>query len=373
MKRVRHAVVELPGLVAIPDEIVSVIMDLAYPGARDLSLQLRRVCRLRRTCVQLCRVIDKEICALVDDSEVVLWAWLCDEAIRLFPRIQRIVLGGPLLGKKRGETIIACMTRVREVTFGCVIKEDLSIALIDKMKADVLLRGLQQVVEVTFTCEFVPFTLVEQCRQITEMKFRMVRGMSERHVTAMSNLRHLTLDRCAFVQKCNVSVFAALRNLESLYIRDDVANQNENVGYFTSKITCTMVNLRSLVLINTGVFDGFSIMAIPHLEKLYLLRTKGARLMCIFDDSIATLAHLVDVTFVNMDSLTVSCLKGSAQTLASLRVTTDRFHRFFTSFHDREEELVNFLVSSFPLLHDLQVTPDHFITNRFRQMRALSI
>lgn len=378
MKRVRHQDVQSAtfGLESIPSEILSFVLTLAYPCVKFRPIELEKVARLRKTCRWLCQVIDREILATIEDSGVMEWHRLSDESIHLFPSIRRIVLRSPFLERKRGSTIIRGATEASVVVFDAVLSDDLSIGLLDEMKADVLLDSLHRVETVHFVCRIVPPVIIERCPRVRKMRFFMTRELNESHIASMKNLTHLYLSGCSFTRGWDHSVFATLENLISLVIdngigRCDLHGKYE-MGRLSPEITRRMTNLRSLVLFDVDFFDGPSIALLPHLESLSITRTPyGPRHFHITNGHLSSMKTLVSASFGNMCDLTMACLEGSSKTLRRLETRPMGKENFFRSVI--HESLVDYLASEFPLLDHICSTQLGFsnLGERVREKRRI--
>lgn len=361
MKRVRsvESALSVPchnGLSIIPDEVVASIINYAYKRMHTEKQQLIKVCRLRETCTKLQRAIDQHLFASMDTVPSLCWHLLLDNEIYLFPALRRITLNEGYGERKRGATILKHMTKTKTIAIGARISEDFSVGLKDEMTIDVLFEGLSHLKTVAFTCTNVPVSVIEKAPQrINSMLFWSIPLMCDKHIASMQNLRHLTLQNCAFSRNFDSRVFHALVNLESLSVHEIFIQDANRMYTIPEPIVRQMTNLRRLSLANTDVLSAHSLPLLTQLETLSLQLTGGphCHLCDITSDSIATMTNLVDVSFNGISGLTLGCLKASAKTLQRLVYVPKWICRFLGTMSF--DHVVDTLALEFPLLVNIQI------------------
>lgn len=357
MKRVYRKDVQpiIGGIGVIPDEVVALILCFAYPPMKYDNRWVSNVTRLRETCVQLCRVIDRHIFTTIKSLSWVVPSTDKDTSISLFPALQTIHSNIPVNDKKKGTVILGNLCKLEEALFF-----DRVPTVMPKEKGvgsfGIVLRQLPLLTTLVVGCVNIPIPSVEACPLLEKLIFTSACALSTRHIMWLPGVKCMSLCDCSFDNEFDTSLFTSLRNLESLSISEKCVRGVGQIGVFSVSTVRELTCLKHLSLYETGSFDGPSIAVMGQLETLCIQERRrispGNERHPIKDTHLALLGKLRRVTFIDMNHLTLESLRGSSDVLESLVYNPRRGCDFF--HHMSFDELIERLVHHFPLLDTIQ-------------------
>lgn len=369
---VRDILPSLADISELPDEILSVILDMALSGKLTEPDNMDCLFRQRRCSVQFHRVIDQHLLAPMTSLPPFMFRLLKNEAVCLFPNLLKLTLFMPDDKEKDGAVLVGCLTRLVKLSFTFDQTRIPQLTFRDNMSIDVLSNSLPCLKDVVFIDHVSP-TFFQKCPRVETARLAEV-SMNDTVIASMWHLRSLSLDNCLFAEKINTDVFTGMQNLETLVIREQFTDRRHRIPEIPLDIVRGMTKLEWLALGYTDAFCNMGLAYLTRLETLYLssssiyltdgvlaslqnLRSLNLHGRCdtLSDRGVNTLTKLRDLVVIGHSGITLASTNGSVNTLESLRLRPrENGFRYPFAYYD---ELIDMFAFKFPLLSSINISP----------------